>query len=109
MVVMIVGAAMVLIITSGALLVCYTGTSSAIGHQVVRLVRGVSDEAVSLLLHVLLDLTLRHQRQVVESGRRHPHTLQLLLRVRLDGKRQLNKLRLLPLLGITFCAPRLQL
>lgn len=47
---------------------------------------------------MLLDLTLRHQWQVVESRRRDAHALQLLLRVGLNWERKLDQLRVL-LLG----------
>ena len=47
---------------------------------------------------MLLDLTLRHQWQVVEGRRRDAHSLQLLLRVGLNWERELDQLRIL-LLG----------
>ena len=47
----------------------------------------LSELVSQLLFEVLLDFTLRHQRQVVERGRRYPHLLELLLRVGLDRER----------------------
>ena len=45
-----------------------------------------------LLLQVLLDLALRHERQVMEGRGRYAHLLKLLLRVRLYRKRQRDDL-----------------
>ena len=52
----------------------------------------LSELVSQLLFKVLLDLALRHQRQVVERRGWYSHLLKLLLRVRLYRKRQRDDL-----------------